>query len=274
MSTPTPPLSEKDFIHEEYPRNPYPFWIWLLGVVAFTMLIWGGSVWYSRWLAKKVEEAPFLHVTNRQFSLFLWQNSSLMRKNMPVKSGYLPGFQYIDKVSLFLPNADQYVVAPPEILFLYHTWHRLISAEFTPRPVPLEEFRQFLDYAEEWKPQNWPGAPKEYIELVGKLPSMQSQDLQPLLPLDVQKAFQGWKNYFLEGDAINEVKPTYREMQEFLETHPHYARNYWRNIVDSEKLHYLKTLSSGTFEPDEIIPEDELSGFLKVAFFNAEQAKK
>ena len=50
------------------------------------------------------------------------------------------------------------------------------------------------------------------------------------LPIIVRQAYQGWKNYFEEGPDINVLDPTYAEVNEFLKDHPHYMRNYWRNI--------------------------------------------
>ena len=175
-------------------------------------------------------------------------------------------------------QADQYVVAPPDVLFLYHTWHRLVSQEFTERKIPLPEFRKFLAYVEEWDPKNWPQAPSEYVQFVKALPNAKTEDLKTLplstLPLEVRQAFQGWKNYFLEGNLINEVKATYAEMQEFLAKHPHYTRNYWRNIFDDANTSYLKILTLGTFNLEDQMPSNQFSALLKAAFLNAQQAKK
>jgi len=80
------------------------------------------------------------------------------------------------------------------------------------------------------------------------------------LPLDVRIAFQGWENYFKDKEAINQIKVTRKQLQEFLESHPHYARNYWRNIVPN----YLK----GHGEEDSELSPDELTPFLRTALFN------
>jgi len=227
-------------------------------------------------MAKQVKSNPFLQVTNRQFSLFLWQFPEYMRVNATQKAGYLPGFQYQSKISLVLGSADDYVSAPPELLFLYHTWHRLISSEFIARPIPLNEFREFLDYEEEWQPQNWPAAPSGYVHLTQTLESSTQADLRALpiaiLPQEVRVAFQGWKNYFKEGYLINQTKPTFAEMEGFLKSNPNYARNYWRNIVLDSYPNYLKTLSLGSFDPNAIISKDEIAPFLRVAFFNYKQS--
>lgn len=280
MSTPSSPqLEEKDFIHEEYSKNPFPFWLWLFLVTVVTCLIWGGISWYQKTLSWNLQTSPFLQVTNRQISLFLWQFSDFMRANSANKTGYLPGFLYKDKISLDLPFGDEYAVAPPELIFLYHTWDRLISKEaLAPRPIPIKEFREFLNYAEEWKPQYWPAAPEGYVLFSKSLETTKEENLETLpessLPFEVRLAFQGWKNYFKEGTLINQVKPTYEEMQNFLNNHPHYARNYWRNIVEKDVPEYLKTLTSGKFEPHDAISNKELAPFLKVAFFNDQQALK
>ena len=273
MTPPKQELSEKDFINESYSKNPFPFWLWLFLVTAFTAIIWGSSSWYFSKLGHLMQSSPFLQVTNRELSLFLWQNPEFMRVNAKDKNGYLPGFKYVDKVTMELGDADQFVVAPPELLFRYHTWHRLVSQEFSPRPIPAKEFIDFLNYVEEWKPLNWPAAPEGYIKFVEGLSKEKGdEDLshQPLtvLPQEVRLAFQGWRNFFKEGDAINLLQPTYGELTQFLKTSPHYARNYWRNIVETLRPNYLKTYTFGKFEPDEKVPDDQLSSFLKVALYN------
>lgn len=216
---------------------------------------------------REIAESPFLQVTNRQFSIFLWQFPEHMRVNASNKSGYLPGFQYQGKVSLVVDDADKYVIAPPATIFLYHAWRRLISEEYAPRPIGPQEFQEFLSYADEWQPKNWAEAPKGYGELVAKL-SEAPQDLQTLpessLPQVVRRAFQGWKNYFKEGEAINAVKPTFEEMQRFLKLYPHYARNNWRNILIDQVPEYLNQIDDTKVE----MPPEQLAPFLKVAFYN------
>lgn len=276
--TPNPELSEKDFIQEGFKKNPLPFWVWFFLLTTFVSLLWGGASWYYSKLSKVIQDSPFLQVTNRELSLFLWQNSEFMRVNVSEKNNYLPGFQYQNKVTLDLPNADQYVVAPPEVLFRYHTWNRLVSKEFSPRSIPIEEFRQFLDDTQEWEPEYWPQASSEYVKMVNELPKSQLTDLEPLpktvLPQEVRLAFQGWKNYFKEGDSINHMKVTYEEIGQFLQENPHYARNFWRNIVSKATPDYLKTYTFNKFDPQSEIPPPELSPFLKVAIYNFLMSKK
>lgn len=276
--TPSPGLSEKDFIQEGFKKDPFPFWVWFFLLTAFVSLLWGGaSIYYSK-LNQLISRSPFLQVTNRELSLFLWQNSEFMRVNVSEKNNYLPGFHYLNKVTLELPNADVYVVAPPELLFRYHTWHRLISNEFSPRAIPKGEFQEFLNEVEEWQPQHWPHATKPYKEMIAQLPESKWTNLEILskdaLPQEVRLAFQGWKNYFKEGEAINHLKATFEEVSQFIQKNPHYARNFWRNIVSQTTPDYLKTFTFDQFEPQAKISKNELAPFLKVALYNFIMAKK
>lgn len=276
MIEPQKELSEKDFIQDDKPKKNLPFWVWLSVCVFLLCLLWGGSSWYAEKMNLQYEKSPFLQVTNREFSLFLWQFPERMRASVANKTGYLPGFQFMQKVSLDLTQSENYVIAPPELIFLYHTWNRQISDEFSLRPIPYKEFIEFLDYAEEWQPKNWPAAPAGYKELIEKLPTLITENLATLpessLPLVVRKAFQGWKNYTKEGDAINAVTPTFKEMISFLETHPKYARNFWRNILFDTHPKYLETFTSSKLEFDGDIPKAELASFLKVGFYNYQQS--
>lgn len=276
MATPGPELSEKNFINESYSKNPFPFWLWLFLVAALTIVFWGGATWYNEKLGSVLKVSPFLQVTNRELSLFLWENPEFMRINAKQKSGYLPAFKYLDKVTIDLAQVDEYAAAPPELLFRYHTWNRLVSKEFTPRPIPKKDFQDFLSYAEEWQPQYWPGAPKGYTAMVAGLPSSSIDDLSTLsqeaLPMAVRMAFQGWQNYFKDGEAINTFKPTYVQVRQFLSGHPHYARNYWRNIVEEHTPSYLKGIKAG--KDESIVPNEELSSFLKVSLYNYLAAQK
>jgi len=260
-------LQEKDFIHEDYPKNSNSLWFWLSLMAIFSCLVWGIGSWYTKKVDAQYAHNPFLQVTNRQMSLFLWQNPQYMRIESKSKTAYLPGFQYMNKVSLDLPFADSYVEAPPEILFLYHTWKRLISSEFASRPISAAEFKEFLNYAEEWQPRNWPAAPQAYTKLVEGLGDSTVQDLQNV-PFEVQQAFVGWKNFMKEGDAINAMTTTAGQLQAFLAAHPHYARNYWQNIVGDS---YLRTLTQPNIDPKAVIPKEEISPFLRVALYNDQE---
>lgn len=273
-------LNEKDFISESYSKNPFPFWFWFSIVAVVSALFWGGGSWWSHRLGKEVAANPFLQVTNREISIFLWQFPEYMRINAKRKGSYLPGFQYqANKVVPYAHEADSIVEAPPEVLFLYHTWQRLISQEYPLRSIPVSEFKEFLNYAEEWQPANWPKAPSPYKQMIqdlmsGKVKENLKSLPETVLPLQVRCSFEGWKNFFKEGDAINQIKPTFEEMAEFLKKYPHYARNFWRNLIQDSYPNYLKTLTLGTFEQKSEIPTSEIAPFLRVAYFNFIQANK
>ncbi len=273
MTPPQKELQEKDFINNGWPKGSSPLWIWLCVIAALAALFWGGGAWVSSLWSKKIAASPFLQVTNRQFSVFLWQFPEHMRVNASSKSGYLPGFQYQDKISAFPSEADQYAVAPPEIIFLYHTWKRQIGDQYIAGEIPKGEFLQFLEYDEEWLPKYWPQAPKRYIELIEELPKNgELGDLNILpestLPREVKQAFQGWKNYFKEGVAINQYRPTYQDVQLFVKKYPNYTRNFWRNIVEKTTPQYLSLLSTGDFQIGDEVPLEELAPFLRVALYN------
>ncbi len=277
MSIRPPELSEKDFIQNDGPKNDLPYWLWGILFTMIIALIWGAGSWYNKKISQEFEGNPFLQVTNRQMSIFLWQFPEHMRVNVKTgKAGYLPGFQYIDSLSLEPEMAEDYVIAPPELLFLYHTWHRLLDPEFIPRTLQLPEFKEFLLYAVEWQPKHWPQAPANYIAFANALlknENIKQEILNNLtLPKEVVQAFQGWKNFFKEGEAINQVSPTYKEMSDFLKVSPNYARNFWRNIVEEHYPNYLKSVAAGWTSGT--IPGDELTPFLKVAFYNYLQSIK
>lgn len=275
------PLSEQNFIQESRPFSPQlgalPLWLWMaLGTMAIA-IIWGGMGWYQNDRQSFIQSKPFLEVTNRDFSLFLWQFPDFMRSHAKQKTGYLPGFQYVNKETLDLSHADDFVIAPPEYLFIYHTWNRLLANDSIERPISAAEFQEFLEAVEEWQPKHWKQAPAPYAELIDSGRYRTISDLQSLsvdiLPKVVRQAFQGWKNYFKEGPAINQITPTFTQVQEFLKAHPNYARNYWRNIQEiNEKEvagpHYLEALNRSVVNPEEKFPTDQLAPFLKVSLFN------
>jgi hypothetical protein len=253
-------------------QDTSPLWVWLFILVAFGALVWGVASQYSGYFEENAASRPFLQVTNREISLFLWQNPEFMRANARSKSGYLPGFEYIGKISMTPGMADTYVAAPPEVLFRYHTWSRLLRDEYISRPIAVREFIEFLEYDEAWQPEHWPSAPQGYAALIKGLDPVSKDDLQKqpdsLLPLSVRIAFQGWKNYMYEGELINAVRPTYKGAAEFLKKHPNYARNLWRNIVDTRSQQYLKDVNLATDESSEVIPDEQLTSFFRLAYFN------
>ena len=205
-------------------KDPFPFWFWLFVVLGVTGLIWTGSIWYNKKLNEIYKESPFLQVTNREMSQFLWQNPEFMRANVKVKNGYLPGFEYMDRVNMDPDAAEDYVIAPPELLFRYHTWKRLVGDIFIPLPIPKEQFSQFILDAQEWQPEFWAKAPKDYSKMLPDLPTSTIDDLSMLpedqLPRPVRVAFQGWKHFFYDGEAVNTIKPSSKMVKEFLEEAP------------------------------------------------------
>lgn len=259
-------LEEKDFIHEEYGRNPFPFWGWLAAVIVAAFLFFGATRFYYSTLTDLYEGSPFLRVTNRELSLFLWQNPHHMRVHVKQKNGYLPAFEYAEKIGLIPRYADDYAIAPPELLFQYHTWKRLLGNYVIPRKIPADEFRKFLTGVPEWAPEYWEKAPEEYKALVNSLPFESTENLDDLsndvLPPEVRSAFIGWKNYFSEGDRINALQPTVKLLNALLGAYPHYARNYWSGIVGDS---YLK---SPDVDEEKVLKNEELSPFLRVALFN------
>lgn len=278
------PLSEKDFIQEPPSLGPsgFPLWLWIVLATALIAIVWGAMGWYQGVVQHEKKTEPFLDVTNRRFSVFLWQFPSFLRSNVSKKAGYLPGFQ-ATKETLELGEADALVTAPPDLLFLYHTWNRLLVQELPVRPINPTEFMEFLQQVEEWQPKNWPEAPEGYVKLVESGAFERLSDLQALpesdMPLLVRHAFLGWKNYYLEGPQINALTVTIAQVQAFLAAHPHYGRNYWRNIQEIAGQHilnedYLYLLTQSPFNPEALFPADQLAPFLKVALFNAELAEK
>lgn len=279
-----PPISERDFIRNEKTFTSLPFWLWIALTAVAASLIWGSTHWFQKIIYKEKSHDLFLEVTNREFSLFLWQFPSFMRVHYQGKNktGYLPGF--LTNTENFSPvTAEEFVSAPPELIFLYHIWHRLLAPEDISRPIAPQEFEQFLEQLSEWNPKNWLAAPESYRQLVSSQDYLKVENLQTLsldiLPLNVRQAFLGWKNYFKEGEQINKLEPTFGQVKAFLEKHAHYARNFWRNIseINGQKiagLEYLSGFVEGTFIPDAHIPQEQLSPFLKVALYNAEQASK
>lgn len=277
-------LSEKDFIQEptvQQTRGSVPLLIWVALLTMAIALVWGSVGSFQGLIKQEVEARPFLDVTNRQFSVFLWQYPVFMRAYAKNKTGYLPGFQYVEKHTLYLDKADEVVNAPPEIIFLYHTWLRLLGTDYISRPINPSEFEEFLAQVPEWNSENWKQAPEGYIQLVQSQNYKEVQDLQSLpetsFPLVVKQSFLGWKNYFKEGAAINAVTVTFKEVQEFLKQHPYYARNYWKNIpeilgYEVAGSKYLEGFLSKNLNLDEIVPSEQLAPFLKISLYNAQQA--
>ncbi len=277
------PLSEKDFIQESRTSSPLPLWLWLFLATALISILWGSKDWINQFTQDVKKAEPFLQVTNRDFSLFLWQFPGLLRSNATQKTGYLPAFQP-DRVAFDPKVGNEYVIAPPEVLFLYHTWDRLLGQIFFSTVISQDDFIEFLNQVPEWLPENWKEAPIEYQQwIASKGYKKEGQDLQNLsdsiLPLSVKKAFQGWKNYFLDGQKVNDIKTTVGGVSALLKAHPEFARNYWRNISEIGSIHiaglsYLSLLLHSMPPSETSMPNEELSSFLKLALYNSETANK
>lgn len=276
------PLSEKEFIQNGWKFTSLPFWLSLFLVILAISLIWWTIGWYKSLIEKEKKHDRFLEVTHREFSVFLWQFPSFLKNDIPEKNDYLQGS--LSTLENFDPiTAEEWVSAPTDLIFLYHTWHRLLAPDVILRPINAKEFEEFLEELTEWQPKNWPNAPKKYIQLINSKSYTNIDNLQTLpenvLPLIVRQVFQGWKNYFKEDKKIDELNPTFAEVQAFLELHPHYARPFWRNIdeIDDQQVagaDYLLALLNGNIVPNARFPKDQLPLFLKMALFNASEAQQ
>ncbi len=249
-------LLEENFISETKSVGGWRIWLGLLAVA----IGFGALVFSAKWIAKltinEIESQPFLQITNREFSLFLWQHPEFMRSNQKKMSGYLSGFHPFPKVTPKPELADHFVQAPPDILFLYHAWDRLLSSEEWNRKIMSSELLDFLDYDREWLPEYWLEAPEGYRELVFKLPALEKVDVANKLPREVKRAFIGWKNYFYEGSRINAVVYRSEDIQNFIRSHHNYSPNYWKGIYPN----YLKSLSESS---NREIPSNEIPSFFK-----------
>lgn len=264
-------------MNESYAKDPGTLWLWLVILMAVVLVMWGGRSYFQGYLQQVKEERPFLGVTNRQISLFLWYNPELMRVNVRSKSGYLPGFQYMEgSVAIEPGDSEQIVQVSPEVLFRYHTWSRLVRNELPARAISEAEFVQFLDYAPEWRPKNWPAAPKAYHDLIPTLTVGGTNELTKLpegtMPSEVRLAFTGWKNFTKEREAIQALRVTYGQVQDLIAVAPHYARNYWQNIIDSDLGTYVKGVEKA--DAKEVVPDKDVPEFLRIAIYNLEQAKR
>jgi len=256
-------LDEKNFIQEHGSKF---VWIFLFLFLFIIALLWGVDVWQKALEKDRLKNSPFYQVTNREFSIFLWQNPQFMRGNANLPEAYLPHFRSRGGIHVIPELADDYVVAPPEILYRYHVWKRLIGDSLSPRPIFQGAFMKFLHENPEWLPKNWKEAPPGYITLVNSLNQMEIVNLQPLsekeLPFETRMAYQGWFNYTREWEKISLFFPSEAQLEVFLQSHPHYTRSYWRNMIPD----YLLNL-----EEVKPLEESDFSSFLKIALFNSLQ---
>lgn len=215
-----------------------------------------------------IRARPEMQVTNREFSLFLWQNPQFMRRNIRLKSNYLEAWG--DNLTVDPAKADEWVQAPSEALFLYNTWERLLSHYYYSRSIPQREFVAFLKADPQWHPKYWNEATDRYKELVAWTEEgIKMGDLNEVshseLPVIVRQAFQGWKNFTKESEAINHLKPTYGQLQTFIEVYPNFRRSLWINLVKSTRPDYLKPVQ---IDEKEVVPDAQMSALLKIALFN------
>lgn len=270
-------LPEEKMINEGYRKDPGNFWAWILIAAAITALIWGTLSQYTSYMQETTKPRPFLQVTNREMSRFLWQNPEFMRATVTVKSGYLPAFAVGEGMRLDPSLANDWAIVPPEVLFRYHTWQRLLGGIWFSRPIPAGLFMAFLQAAPEWSPYYWKAAPASYTEFLESLDHNSTLDLSALqpstLPLEVRTAFQGWQNFYYEGKQIEAYEPTFAEVKRFLELYPTYGRSYWQNIVDNSQGHYLGSLATHAAD-DMVVPHEELTPFLRVALYNARESQR
>lgn len=228
------------------------------------------------WFSGQVEEekkiiygsTPFLRVTNREYSLFLWQNPEFMRQKIKQKRDYLEAWG--DGLTVDPKLAESWVQAPHEALFLYHTWHRLLGDYYYPRQIPQNEFLAFLKDDPQWHPTYWKKAPGEYKVLLKWIQEGNYyEDLKELsyeeMPKIVRQAFQGWKNFTMEGEKINQVSPTYRQLWTFIEYYDNFRRPFWINLVRDTRPDYLKRVEVKGFDK---VPDDQMDGLLKMGIYN------
>lgn len=201
-----------------------------------------GVSFFGSFLEKREQElkqAPFFAVTNREFSLFLWQFPSYMRKSVKRKTGYLTGFKEAEE-NFEIEMASQNVVAPPELLLLYHVWKRLLSESQLPSEIKKEEFLEFLSVLPEWHPERYKLVAGSYSELLRSPLFFSTDNLVDLpvgmLPLDVQRAFLGWKLYYKMGKEINNISPSKEEIERFLQKRPAYQYSLWKNFDMHRRL--------------------------------------
>lgn len=263
-------LEEQEFIHEGLGKNPRPFWFWLTICVLATAFIWIVSNWAEDEKEAVYGSTPFLQVTNRDFSLFLWQNPEFMKRNLKSNRNYLSAWG--NDLTVDPEEAEKWVEAPNDALFMYHTWKRLVGDYFYPRNIPQKEFTEFLKADPQWHPKYWKKAPDAYITLVKWIEAgSKFDDLKEVsyneLPKIVRQAFVGWKNFTKESEKINSIRPTFRQIWTFLNYYPNFKRPFWINLVRQERPNYLKS-EMGQVSGFETVPDSEMDGLLQMGIYN------
>ena len=263
-------LQEKDFIQEPTKggQGPLIFFLFILFIVAIG---WGIGSWRKKTIGQKKRENILLQVSNRDFSIFLWENPQFMRPNKRLGSYYLEDFDGKDKIHLNFLKADKWVQVSHEVLFIYHTWKRLVGQYNYRAPISPFEFKNFVNDCPEWRSINWPNAPKEYKKILMDEKFLYINNLQELsyleLPLKVRKAFLGLKAFYKEGEAINTQEITYGSLRGFLRVYPNFSRNLWLGIYEQDYPNYLLDVDKAHISDYEIVPYDHLSPLLRFAFY-------
>lgn len=245
---------------------------WAIGITSIVVIVLlAGVGWQAARRSMEIRSTiPFFAVTNREFSLFLWQNPEFMRRHATRKDGYLPGFKRSGRQGMEVEDADEQVVAPPNVLFRYHIWNYLLSENFFSRKILPKQFLQFLQDEPAWQPEHWPLAPDDYRRLVQLSHTWQdlSTATEKELPQQVRQAFIGWLNYFEEGEEINEQQVKQKDLLQFLTLYPNYRRSLWQNLVQEYAPLYLKDIDDPFLSEDALVAQEKMTPFLRVAFFN------
>lgn len=208
------------------PKQRQLLWLFLALLLLVGVLLWLIGQWNAAILSQKQKESPFLQVTHRDFSVFLWQHPQFLRSQRGLRPGEWPQVHLPQEIPLSPEEASLYVDAPEEVLFRYHTWDRLLSeASIGLRSIEPEAFAQFLQENPAWQPKHWPEAPEGYGDVV-KL----ANDLEGMLPLEVKLAFQGWKNTTQDWEQIEQMQVSDDALARFLQEHSAYKTSLWQNI--------------------------------------------
>lgn len=266
-------LEERKFVQEKYSKDPSYFWIWMAIAAAILTLAWGLQSWYVKNESKN-EESPFAAVTQRQFSLFTAQFPEFgsSSNKTALFSSSLYGKDKINPSKL-----EERIEASAELLFLYHTWNRLIAAQQPIRAISSSQFLEFLQSQPQWQPSLWKEAPQNYVLLVnslmGKKEVANSFLKREELPLMAVLAFQNWLNFGVEQQEIKEMHISDAQEALFLKAYPQYSRSYWQNILKKRFPKYLlniekKAAASAAPAGLETPSQEKLPIFFQTALFN------
>lgn len=250
----------------------------ILGIFLCVLLvIWALDKWEDEIHYNKVQDDHFFQVTNRDLSIFFFQNPGILEY-----TGKVPYFNSAEVPIILAPHfADVDADAPVSLLYRYQVWKRLLYGKLAKEPIYVFRFVEFLNENCMWLPSNWAAAPHEYVTLISSMEQNSETDLSKLsykeLPYEVRVAFQGWRSYTLDWDDIRSIDPTGIELEKFLVEHKEYLRPLWINFERESTPHYLKSFSpAGKFigkDPHQKISEDELTAFLKMGLFNSQQSQ-